>query len=252
MGWLQGVVVERKAWTESESHVSLRIDAPIGSFQPGQFVRLGLEVGDEIVGRPYSLVNAPADPLLEVYFDVVPTGPLSPRLAALRRGDAVRVVTSPYGFLVLSEISGGSDLWLIASGTGVGPFVSIVTDGALWARYDHVRVVHGVRHEAELAYAERLQAVDVPAGKSYAYLPMLSRESRADTLRGRIPPAIADGRLQRAAERGFDPACSRVMLCGNPAMVEDAMVALAGCGLHRHRRRAPGQILIEEYWSRPG
>ncbi|MCB1906627.1 MAG: ferredoxin--NADP reductase [Rhodocyclaceae bacterium] len=249
MGWTQGTVVERKAWTER--HISLRIDASFGNFQPGQFVRLGLEVDGEIVGRPYSLVNAPADPLLEIYFDVVPTGPLSPRLAALAPGDRVLVGTAAYGFLVLSEMPAGSELWLIASGTGIGPFVSIVGDGTLWRHYDHLRLVHGVRHAAELAYAERLQAVTAPAGKGCRYLPLLSRESRAGTLSGRIPAAIADSRLQRAAGLSFDPARSRVMLCGNPAMVEDTMAALAAYGLGRHRRRSPGQILIEEYWSRP-
>ena len=249
MGWTQGTVVDRKAWTDR--HISLRIEASIGSFQPGQFIRLGLEVDGEIVGRPYSLVNAPDDPLLEVYFDVVPTGPLSPRLAALARGDRLRVGTAAYGFLTLSEMPAGSELWLIASGTGVGPFVSMVSDGGLWRHCDQLRLVHGVRHAAELAYAGRLQALEPPAGKSFAYVPMLSRESSDAALSGRIPAAIDDGRLQLAAGLGFDQARSRVMLCGNPGMVADTMTALAAFGLARHRRREPGQILIEEYWSRP-
>jgi len=247
MAWLNGRVSARRAWTES--HISLAIEAPLPAFEAGQFVRLGLEVEGEIVGRPYSLVNPPGAAQLEVYFDIVPQGPLSPRLAALAPGDEILVGASPYGFLVLSQLPDGRDLWLIASGTGVGPFVSILESEAAWQRFENLRLVHGVRREPELAYRDRLQAIERGRGERFRYLPVLSREVKDFALTGRIPAAIGDGRLQAAAGLEFDPAVSRVMLCGNPGMVSDALQGLAAAGLGRHRRREPGQILLEEYWS---
>ncbi len=250
MGWLNGRVSTRQAWTES--HISLGIEAPLPAFEAGQFVRLGLEVDGEIVGRPYSLVNPPGAAPLEVYFDVVPQGPLSTRLASLAPGDEILVGSSPYGFLVLSQMPDGRDLWLIASGTGIGPFVSILESEAAWQRFENLRLVHGVRREAELAYRARLQEIERRRGERFRYLPFLSRQVKDFALTGRIPAAIGDGRLQAAAGLEIDPAVSRVMLCGNPGMVDGALQALAAAGLCRHRRREPGQVLLEEYWSERG
>lgn len=247
MGWIDGRVVARRAWTET--HLSLSIEAPLPAFVAGQFVRLGLEIDGEVVGRPYSLVNPPGAALLEVYFDVVPQGPLSPRLARLQPGDALKVGSAAFGFLVLAELPQGRDLWLLASGTGIGPFVSMLESPPAWQGFANLRLVHGVRHASELAYRERLLALEAAHPGRFRYLPFVSREPCAFALEGRIPAAIADGRLQARAGLAFDPRHARVMLCGNPAMVADTMATLAEAGFSRHRRRAPGQVLVEEYWS---
>ncbi|MCB1888394.1 MAG: ferredoxin--NADP reductase [Rhodocyclaceae bacterium] len=247
MGWIDGRVVTRRAWTESL--VSLGIEAALPAFEPGQFVRLGLAVDGEIVGRPYSLVNAPGPGPLEVVFDVVPGGPLSPRLAALQPGDAVQVGSAAYGFMVLSEMPEGRDLWLIATGTGVGPFVSILESEAAWQRFENLRLVHGVRHASERVYRDRLLAIEARRGGRFRTLSFVSREACEDAQAGRIPAAIADGRLAASAGLALDPRHARLMLCGNPGLVRDAQAALAPAGFRRHRRREPGQILVEEYWS---
>ena len=89
--WLNGTVVENQRWTEELT--SLKIDAPLGQFNAGQFVRVGLEIDGEIVARPYSLVNAPSEPVLEVLFNIVAEGPLSPRLFELKQGDDILVLS---------------------------------------------------------------------------------------------------------------------------------------------------------------
>ncbi|MCB1956218.1 MAG: ferredoxin--NADP reductase [Rhodocyclaceae bacterium] len=247
MGWIEGRVAARRAWTET--HISLGIEADLPVFEPGQFVRLGLDIDGETVGRPYSLVNPPGAGLLEVYFDVVPGGPLSPRLAALAPGDRLRVGSAPYGFMVLSELPEGRDLWLLATGTGVGPFVSILESQAAWGRFENLRLVHGVRRASELAYRDRLLAMEERHGGRFRYLPFVTREACDFALPGRIPAAIGDGRLAAWAGLPLDPRHARLMLCGNPGMVAGALEALAPAGFRRHRRREPGQILLEEYWS---
>lgn len=246
MNWIEGRVLARRDWTPH--HHSLCIEAAIAPFEAGQFVRLGLEIDGETIGRPYSLVNPPDAPELEVFFDVVPGGPLSSHLAQLEPGQTVRVGERAYGLLVLSNIEDGRDLWLIASGTGLGPFLSMLRSDEAWRRFDHVRLVHGVRHANELAYPEVIDALAREHGSRFGFIPFVSREPCAFALPGRIPAAIASGALQQRAGLDFAAAHSRILLCGNPGMVEDTTTALEALGLKKHHRREPGQISKESYW----
>ncbi len=246
MDWIEGRVLGRHDWTEH--HHSLRIEAPLPEFEAGQFVRLGLEIDGALVGRPYSLVNPPREPTLEVYFDVVPGGPLSPRLARLDAGAAISLGARAHGFLVLSQVPEGRDLWLMASGTGIGPFLSILRTDEAWQRFENVRLVQAVRLAHDLAYAETIAAIAARHGTRFRHLPFVSREACDFAMPGRIPAALASGALQAKAELEIGADASRVMLCGNPGMVADTTSALAAFGLVRHRRGEDGQICQENYW----
>jgi len=221
--------------------------APPLAFEAGQFVRIALDLGGERVARPFSFVNAPADPVLEFYGVVVPGGPLSPALARLAPGDALYVADNPSGFLVLAEVPPAEDLWLVATGTGIAPFLSILRTEAPWRRYRRVILVHGVRHARELVYREMIEEVLRTRSGMFSYIRFVSRENAPQTLNGRIPAAIADGRLEAAAG-AISPERSQFMLCGNPEMLKDAGAALAARGLRKNRRRAPGQITVESFW----
>lgn len=244
--WKEGQVTAKVAW--NESIFSLRVAAEIEPFSAGQFTKLGLHIDGEIVGRPYSLVNAPDELLLDFAFSVVPEGPLSARLAALEPGDAILVAPRAAGFLVLHEVPPSAHLWLMATGTGIGPFLSILRTPAPWARFDRVVLVHAVRHVNELIYADAVRAISTAHADRFSFLPFVSREAADFALAGRIPQAIADGRLEQRAELPIDAATSQVMLCGNPRMVEDTTEVLLARGLKRHRRRDPGHISVENYW----
>ena len=244
--WLQGRVVERIGWTENL--YSLKVEAAIEPFHAGQFVKIGLGSGEDIVGRPYSLVNAPQEPLLEFYFSVVAEGPLSPRLARLNGGDGVLVMSQANGFLVLDEVPPASHLWLISSGTGIGPFLSMLRTAEPWQRFQRVVLVHAVRRAEELSYRHVITAVADEHRQKFCYVPFVSREQVDYALAGRIPDALKDQRLEERAGIAIDRAQSHVMLCGNPAMVEDVTSLLKSRGLTKHRRREPGQISTETYW----
>ena len=244
--WTEGRVVERVDWS-GRLH-SLRIEANIEPFRAGQFTKLGLDINGEIVGRPYSIVSAPGDPFLEFYFSTVPEGPLSPRLSALKAGDAVQVAPKPNGFLVLDEVPPSIHLWLVSTGTGLGPFLSILQTAEPWQRFQRVVLVHAARTADELTYRRAIARIAEAEPKRFTYVPFLSRESADYALAGRIPQAIADGRLEARAGLGFDAALAHVMLCGNPAMVADASAALTTRGFRKHKRKEPGQISMETYW----
>lgn len=243
--WLEGKVIGNRQWTGAL--FSLRIEAPRLAFEAGQFVRIALDLGGERIARPFSFVNPPQDPVLEFYGVIVPGGPLSPHLARLAKGDALFVADNPSGFLVPSEVPPAEDLWLVATGTGIAPFLSILRTEAPWRRYRRVILVHGTRYANELVYQDMIQAVGHAQGNRFVSIKFTTREKAPNALEGRIPAAIRDGRLE-AAGAPIAPDRSQFMLCGNPAMLKDVAAELAERGLKKHRRRAPGQITVESFW----
>jgi ferredoxin--NADP+ reductase len=238
--WLTGTVTENRHWTDNL--FSLRVKGAPVAFEAGQFVRIALDIGGERVARAFSFVNPPQDALLEFYGVIVPEGPLSPRLAKLEPGDALYVAGNPAGFLTLSEVPDAETLWLVATGTGLAPFLAILRTEAPWRRFRNVVLVHAVRYASELAYQELIRQTRA------RYVTFVSREAAPGSLAGRIPAAIADGRLEQAAGVPLAPETSHVMLCGNPQMLKDATAALIARGMRKHRRRTPGHITVESFW----
>jgi ferredoxin--NADP+ reductase len=248
--WLEGRVIENRRWTDALW--SLRVEAPPLGFEAGQFVRIALDArqGDEgsRIARPFSFVNPPGDPVLEFYGITVPEGPLSPRLAALKAGDSLFVAPNPAGFLVLSEVPEAESLWLISTGTGIAPFLSMLRTETPWKRFRDVVLVHAVRHADELVYQDLLKKIKAEREKQFRYVSFVSRQTASGSLSGRIPQAVRDGRLEQAAGVALTPEGSHVMLCGNPDMLRDAQAALAERGLRKHRRRTPGHVSVESFW----
>ena len=238
-------MLQNRAWTQTL--FSLRVAAPRLSFEAGQFVRIALDIGGERVARPFSFVNTPDDPVMEFYGVIVPEGPLSPSLARLQAGDALQVADNPSGCLVLADVPPAEDLWLLATGTGIAPFLSILRTETPWERYRRVILVHAARHATELVYQDLISELKMKRTK-FSYVNMLSRDKTPASLAGRIPAALRDGRLETAAGARIAPERSQFMLCGNPAMLKDATAELAARGLRKNRRRTPGHITVESFW----
>ena len=244
--WLEGKVVEQRRWTERL--LSLKVEAQDIPFEAGQFTKLALPVEGEMLARAYSFVNAPEERPYEFYYVIVPEGPLTMRLARLQAGDPVWLSLRAAGFLVLSEVPDAENLWLLATGTGVAPFLSILKSATVWRRYRRVVLVEAARLANEFAYREEIEGLKREHAGRFESVTFVSREQAQGALPGRIPQAIADGRLEAAAGVELSAAGSQVMICGNPAMVTDAIHALAQRGMKKHRRRSPGHITVENYW----
>lgn len=244
--WIHAKVVEKKQW--NYRLFSLRLQADFPEFDAGQFTRLALDIDGEEVSRPFSLVNAPDEELLDFYFIEVLDGALSPRLAQLEPGDDIQVASRASGLLTLKQIQPGKTLFLLSTGTGIGPFLSIIKTAEPWQQFEKVVLVHAVREQSELSYQETIQLVLEQHTDQFSYVPFVSREECDFALAGRIPQAIEDGRLEQAAGVEFKSEDTQVMLCGNPAMVQETMDVLMQRGLTKHSRREPGNISIEKYW----
>jgi ferredoxin--NADP+ reductase len=244
--WVEGTVVSQKRW--AGQLYSLQVEAELAPFQAGQFAKLALAVDGEMVARPYSFANAPQERPHDFYYVVLPGSPLTPQLCKLGAGDSIYLSPQASGFLTLSEVPAGEHLWLLATGTALGPFLSILKTDAPWQRFQRVVLVHAVRHAEELSYQDQIQSLLTRHTGKFAFVPVVSRDKTDFALSGRIPKAIADGQLEARAGVALSAQASRLMVCGNPEMVTDTVHALQERGLKKHRRRDPGQISVENYW----
>lgn len=252
-------VLSVQNWTPGKLFSLWTSRDPGFGFAPGQFARLGLPAAgtpdaEPTLWRAYSMVSAPHQTdLLEFYSIVVPEGEFSPRLAALRPGDALYVDKTPFGFLTLDRFVDGDDLWLVATGTGLSAFLAMLRDPAARRSYKRIVLIHGVRESTELAYRDEITAlrdawVDEPGAATLVYLPVASREALPGTPQARLTTLLTDGELENLAGATLDPATSRIMLCGNPAMLADARKLLATRGFVPGRRGLPGNLAVENYW----
>ncbi len=244
--WVQGKVIENKHWTDLL--YSLRIEANIDPFIAGQYGRLGLDIEGQIVGRPYSFVNAPHETAYEFYSITVSEGPLSPRLSELQAGDSIWIDKRVNGFFTLNEVPDGRDMWMLATGTGIGPFLSILKSDEVWNRFENIVLVHAVRFTKELTYQDTIQTFLDEHAKRFQIVPFVSRETTDFALSGRIPAAIKNDTLEEKVKIKITPENSQVMICGNPDMLVDTRKALTKKGLKKNLRRSPGQITTESYW----
>ena len=243
--FVEGVVVENKHWTDTL--YSLKIDAQIKSFKPGQFGRLALEIDGKQIARPYSFVNGVNEPYCEFYSILVKDGLLSKCLQELKKGDSVFVASSAAGFFTLDEVPQRKNIWMLSTGTAIGPFLSILKSDEVWDRFENIVLVHAVRSAAELSYSDTINQFAKHSDKFKA-IRFVSRETVEGTLPGRIPAAIKDGTLEEKAGVALDSADSQVMICGNPDMVKDTTEILKERGFTKNRRREPGNITTENYW----
>ncbi|MEN8803265.1 MAG: ferredoxin--NADP reductase [Thiogranum sp.] len=244
--WCEGRVHALRQWTDTL--FSIQLEADVDPFIAGQFTKLGLEIGGELVGRPYSYVNAPDDALLEFYFVTVPDGPLTHKMVELKSGDPILVMRKPAGFLTLNEVPDSRHLWLLSTGTAIGPFLSILKTAEPWQRFERIVLVHAVRRAAELSFPETIELLRSRYPAQFQFIPFVSRETTEFAISARIPASIADGRLEAAAGMAFSPDTSQVMICGNPDMVKSTQAMLEERGLTRNRRRTPGHLSVENYW----
>ncbi len=246
MEWVEGKVVDNIHW--SENLFSLRITAEVDPFTAGQFTSLALDIDGERIARPYSYLNAPGQQPLEFFFYTATGGVLSNALVNLSVGDSVFVRRQSNGFFTLDEVPDTNDLWMLATGTGIAPFLSMLCTSEPWQRFQRVVLVHAVRTRLDLQYQDSIAALLAAHPQQFRFQAFVSRESAAGSLPGRIPAALTDGSLEQSLELTLNPATSHLMLCGNPDMVKDAVEVLKQRGFRKNRRRTPGHITVENYW----
>jgi len=221
-------------------------------FENGQFVMIGLEVDGRPLTRAYSIASPNYEEHLEFFSIKVADGALTSRLQHLNAGDPIVVSKKPTGTLVLHDLKPGKNLYLMATGTGLAPFLSVIQDPETYERFEKVVLLHGVRTVSELAYTDFIaqhlpqhEFIGDEIRQKLIYYPTVTRERFKN--QGRITDLMESGKL--FADIGLpplDPAVDRVMICGSPAMLNDSCTLLDSRGFHVSRRIGePGDYVIE-------
>ncbi|MGR5068291.1 MULTISPECIES: ferredoxin--NADP reductase [Vibrio] len=249
-GFNLGKVEKRVDWTDEL--FSLRVSGAPLVFKAGQFTKLALlDERGEPISRAYSVVNAPSEQFDWLEFLIVanPQGRLTPKLQKLKPGDRIFVGEVAHGDLVHDTIpKHANDLWLLSTGTGIGPFLSLLDDINLLPHSDNIVLVHGVRYGKDRVYQYLIEQLQQRYEGRLKYVPIVSRESIEGKLQGRMPELIASGELSNMADVSFSQQSSFVMMCGNPEMIKDTSQVLQTLGLDKYRTRTGGNIIYERYW----
>lgn len=245
--WVTGKVMKIKHWTKSL--FSLTIHASVNNFIAGQFAKLRIEKNNNKIQRAYSYVNAPSNKNLEFYLVIVPQGNLSPLLHALQPGDSIMVTKEATGFFILKTIPKCETLWMLATGTAIGPYLSILEHGEGLDQFRHIILVHAVRYAQDLSYLPNMILLKKRYSTKLRIQTILSREQNPGSLTGRIPILITKGSLEAAVDIKLNANTSHIMLCGNPQMVRDTQdLLIRERGMRKHLKIQPGHITSENYW----
>jgi len=172
---------------------------------------------------------------------------LSPRLFDLQTGDDVLVSDNPSGFLTVSEIPECRHLWMIATGTGIGPFLAILKSTDAWQKFEKIVLCYSVSYAAELAYLDVIAGVSDKHGEQFCFVPIVTRESHAGALGKRVPSLMQDGSLEQHSGISINPNDTHVMMCGSSDMITDVSAELSSRDMKKHRRRDPGHFTTEKY-----
>lgn len=269
-------VIEVTRW--APTLLSFKVTRPDGfKFTAGQFVRLGIhgkdlqyfaqnhetklitsETQDKpidldgYVFRAYSVASSPYDEFIEFFSVVIPEGEFTSKVNHIQVGDSLLLNTTPFGYLTLAryQLPLPNDLWLLATGTGLAPFLSILKTIDVWQQYQRIILVYSARTSQELAYQAEIGSIKSiygDNGAAFVFLPIVTREADYAGEKARVPNLILSGKLTELVGQKLDKERSHVMLCGNPQMVEDTKEALKSIGLTMNRR-GEGNIAVENYW----
>ncbi len=269
-------VIEVTRW--APTLLSFKVTRPDGfKFTAGQFVRLGIhgkdlqyfaqnhetklitsETQDKpidldgYVFRAYSVASSPYDEFIEFFSVVIPEGEFTSKVNHIQVGDSLLLNTTPFGYLTLAryQLPLPNDLWLLATGTGLAPFLSILKTIDVWQQYQRIILVYSARTSQELAYQAEIGSIKSiygDNGAAFVFLPIVTREANYAGEKARIPNLILSGKLTQLVGQKLDKERSHVMVCGNPQMVEDTKEALKSIGLTMNRR-GEGNIAVENYW----
>ncbi len=220
-------------------------------FENGHFVMVGLEIEGRPLMRAYSIASANYEEELEFFSIKVPDGPLTSRLQNIKVGEELLVSAKPTGTLIADHLLTGRNLYLVGTGTGLAPFMSIIRDPETYERFENIVLVHGVRKVEDLAYREYITN-ELPNNEFFGdliqekliYYPTVTRDEFEN--QGRVTDILRDGTLaKKIGQPQIDPEHDRFMLCGSPSMLKDMVSILDEAGFKESRHGIQADYVIE-------
>ena len=252
--FLEERVLSVHHWTDRLFSFTTTRD-PALRFSNGHFTMIGLKVNDKPLLRAYSIVSANYEEHLEFLSIKVPDGPLTSRLQHIKVGDTIIVGKKPTGTLLIDYLLPAKRLYMLSTGTGVAPFLSLMRDPETYEKFEEVILVHGVREVKELAYHDYITQ-ELPQHeflgeiitKQFKYYPTVTREPFKN--QGRVTTIIENGQLARdLGLPALNPAEDRVMICGSPEMLRDLKHMMEARGFNEGNTTKPGDFVIERAFA---
>ncbi|MFM1907711.1 MAG: hypothetical protein RLZZ591_1388 [Pseudomonadota bacterium] len=252
--FLEARVLSVHHWTDKLFSFTTTRD-PALRFSNGHFTMIGLRTEGKPILRAYSIASANYEEHMEFLSIKVPDGPLTSRLQHLKVGDSIIVGKKPTGTLLIDYLLPGKNLYLLSTGTGLAPFMSIVRDPATYEKFERVVLVHGVREVHELAYRDYLTQ-ELPAHEflgemvtqQLSYYPTVTREAFVN--QGRVTTLLENGKIQQdLGLPPLDPVQDRVMICGSPEMLRDLKHMMETRGFKEGNTTTPGDFVIERAFA---
>jgi ferredoxin--NADP+ reductase len=246
---LNATLIKRVDLTKDLIFVHIKPDAGVPDFHPGQYVALGLpdkNSGSEkikLVKRAYS-IGSPSHEKnhLEFYIAIVENGEFTPILSNLKEGDRLHVAPKITGTFTLKHAPETARLIFVSTGTGIAPFMAMLRTPTTWENGRKVVIIHGVRYQTDLAYADEIRAL-IAEGKDLEYHSIVSRADENWTgHRGYVQKLFKEGVVK------VDPLNDHIFICGNPAMIEDLQKILEAGGSKENTKKSPGNLHLEKYW----
>ncbi|MCB0323230.1 MAG: ferredoxin--NADP reductase [Bdellovibrionales bacterium] len=255
-------IVAREDFNPELSAIRIQPDdaGTIYDFDPGQYAEVAIieppldpsAPPAKLVRRQFSIASAKGDTRgLEFYIVLVRDGYLTPKLWKLGVGDRIWMNPKVKGKFTLDPVPPGKDLVMIATGTGLAPFLSMHRtygqENPPWRRFT---IIHGARYERDLGYRRELEDL-AASDPHFFYISSLTREPEGSTWqgrRGRVGTILTDGTYEKVVGSAFVPDDCQVFLCGNPAMIDETQTLLESRGFQLHKKKEPGNIHIERYW----
>ena len=250
----QETVLSVHHWTDNLFSFTTTRDSSF-RFRNGEFTMIGLKVGEKPLLRAYSVASANYEENLEFFSIKVADGPLTSRLQHLKEGDQIIVSRKATGTLVIDNLTAGRNLYLIGTGTGLAPFLSVIKDPETYERFEKVVLLHGCRHVRELAYGELIteklpqdEMIGEMVSKQLIYYPTVTRDPFRN--RGRITDLITSGKLfEDISLPALDAAKDRVMMCGSPALLLDTKKLLEDRGFVEGNHGEPADFVVEKAFA---
>ena len=241
-------------WTDKLFTFTTTRDSSL-RFSNGHFTMIGLRVNGKPLLRAYSIVSANYEEHLEFLSIKVPDGPLTSRLQHIKVGDSIVVGRKPTGTLLIDYLLPGKRLYLLSTGTGLAPFMSIIRDPATYEAFEQIVLVHGVRLADELAYHDLVtdhlpkhEFLGEMLSRQLLYYPTVTRESYRTM--GRVTDLMESGKMFEDLKlQALDAAHDRVMICGNPHMLKDLKHMLETRGFREGNTSKPGDFVIERAFA---
>lgn len=245
--------IEKVLWSKKYTNklMSFAISRPENyQFIPGQFSRIGMFEDSGFIWRAYSITSHQNENSLEYLVLLIEEGPMSQRLFNIRADEEILLDKTAFGFFTPERFESGKNLIMLATGSGIAPFLSQLKSISLWVRFEKIALVHSVSYQDELISYTLLEQL-----KSYLeldhlikrlqFVPVVTKEERLGAFRERIPQLITSGQLEQKLGFKFTPEETRFLICGNPQMVQASFKSLLDRDFVMHRNHLPGQIIME-------